>query len=703
MNRLCNILLVLAACLLAWPALAGDEAEIYFRGYTTFNEGERLEKSGDLDLALSKFQQADEIFDNVVRTYPNWEPNMIDMRRQRVQDAIRRVESRLARQTSNPAPAPAPAAATQGAPIPSQPVGPGTSFAPTPAIPTPGALSPQAPAAGGALPSLQDMFRQWEESYRQRLRVLESENYKNQEDLRKWQDWYQWASQEITTVRGERDQLNAKAAQLDKDIDTLRKNAAAGTAAQGQLDALLRDKAALTAEIQKKNQKLAAAEKAAADASTKLVATSAKLEKVEADLKKVTSERDALAAQNMGLKAENDALRKTKSADKIDALIAENERLKKDLEAARLQTEALKGDIERKDQEIAALKTELSGLKTELTTLRQESARYQTQVAELTMQLKQLQSGETPAANPALAKENDMLREIIMRQLRTQYRQQRAKELVIAELQKMENASEDLIKQVEDLEGERMVLTPEEEKLFTDPKVREILGQTGIQATLVARSEAPDKEDGGKKGEAKPAKMEKADDNSFDAILSQANEALQNRKYGDAAKLYQDALRAEPKSASALIGLGLAHQRSGNYAEAEASLQKCLTFEPDNANASYALGVTLFKQERWNDSLKPFERSLEINPKNAGARHFLGIVATKLNLLTRAEREFKTALAIDPNYGEAFFNLAVLYITWNPPQWDKAREAYDSALSKGVASDAALEKLLKSQKTASAN
>lgn len=694
MNRLPFFALLLGA-LLAWPAAAtaapGEEAEIYFRGYTTSNEAERLENGGDLELALTKYRQADEIFDNIVKTYPQWEPNMLDMRRQRVQDAIRRVESRLAQQAS----APAPAQPSQAAPIPSQPVAPGTSFAPS--IPAPGALSPQAAPAvpGGPLPSLQDMFRQYEEAYRQRMRELESENYKNQEDLRKWQAWYQWASQEITTVRAERDGLNQRAAQLDQAIDQLRKNAAAGTAAQGQLDALLKDKAALTAEIQQKNQKLAAAEKAAADASTKLVETGAQLEKAREELKAARSERDALAAQNMGLKAENEALRKTKSADKIDALLAENERLKKDLEAARLQAEALKGDIERKDQEIASLKTELTSLKTELTTLRQESARYQTQVAELTMQLKQLSDGKTPTASPEIAKENDMLREIIMRQLRTQYRQQRAKELVIAELQKMENASEDLLKQVEDLEGERLVLTKEEEKLFTDPKVREMFGQTGIQAALVARSDSPD----GKDGDApkKPA------EDTFEALLLDANEALQNKKFGEAAKLYQDALRAQPKNASALIGLGLAHQRSGNYAEAEAAFEKCLTFEPDNANAAYALGVTLFKEERWSDSLKPFERSLEINPNNAGARHFLGIVATKLNLLTRAEREFKTALAIDPDYGEAFFNLAVLYVTWNPPQWDKAKEAYTSALSKGVAADDALEKLLNSQKTASAN
>ena len=683
----CSLVLLIAAILLQPPLAFAEEAEMYFRGFTTANDGDRLEKEGETEQALAKFRQADEIFDSFVKTYPAWQPDMVDMRRKRVQDAILRLEGKLAQPAAAPASAPATAG---GTPIPSQPISnPGTTFLPS--VPAPGTIVPQSAGTTGPLPSLQDMFRQYEDAYRQRLKDLELENYKSQEDLRKWQTWYQWASAEITTTRADRDKLSSQSAQLEEAIEGMRRDVAAGKAAQGQLDALIKDKATLTAEIQQSNQKIAAAEKAASEASGRLAAASAQVAKLQESVEKSSSERDKLAAQNQGLRAENEELRKMKGADKLDALMAENERLKKDLEAARLQTESLKGDLERKDQEIASLKTELTGLKTELSTLRKESAKYQTQVAELTMQLKQIQGGEAITSNPVLTQENEMLREIIMRQLRTQYRQQRAQELVIAELQKMENASEDLLQQVQDLEGERMILTPEEEKLFTDPKVQEMLGQTGIQAGLVARSDATI---AAEKDTSPPS------EDSVDAILGRANEALQEKKYGDAARFYQDALRADPKNPTALIGLGYAHQRSGNYAEAEAALKKCLTFDPKNSNAAYALGVTLFKQERWSDALKPFEQSLEINPKNASARHYLGILSTKLNLLTRAEREFKTALAIDPNYGEAHFNLAVLYVTWDPPQWDKAKAAYAAAVEKGVPTDEALEKLLNGKKTA---
>jgi tetratricopeptide (TPR) repeat protein len=309
-------------------------------------------------------------------------------------------------------------------------------------------------------------------------------------------------------------------------------------------------------------------------------------------------------------------------------------------------------------------------------------------VAELTVQLKKLQENSA-APDPKLAQENVVLREIVMRQLRSQYRQQQAKDLVIAELQKTENVSQELLKQVEELKNSRMVLTADEEKLFTDPQVREMLGKSGIQGTLMASASNKSTE---------PAPTSAA--NPAEELLGKANEAFAEKKFPEAAGLYEEALRADPKSTTALVGLGYSRQREGKLEEAEAALKKCLVLDPDNEPAAFHLGVTQFKEQRWNDAMASFEKSLAKRPQNASARHYLGIIATKLNFMERAEREFKTALAIEPSYGEASFNLAVLYVTWDPPQWDKAKAAYDEALKQGVSPDEALEKLLKSNSAA---
>lgn len=715
MNRLFLVFTAFLVCSLATVARAqtldatSEVADMYFRGFVLNNEATRLEAAGDFLLAQAKFKQAAEIMDSIAQNYPGWQADMRLSRQQKIQDSLSRVQMRLAQQAAAPAAAvqaqaqAAPAAAAQ-----TQVMAAGT---PAAAGPTASPVMPMAAPAGG-LPSLGDMLGQWEAMYKKRIQELETQTSQQQVDLGKWQNWYQWASGEITSARAQNEALKQKAAAMEQSILAMAKDVEAGRATQAQLDKLVEAKQAAELEMRQAGQRLVAAEAAAKEASQKLAEASTRVAAIEQERSSIlkerddaiqqrdvavkekdaaVKERDAASARSLGLQAEVEELRKKTGSAEMKRLIAENERLKQELTDAQKQVEALKGDVTRKDQEIAQLRTQVTGLQGELAQLRQESAAYQTQVAELTKQLKELPEASAMeakmAATPELTQENEMLRAIIMRQLRMQHRQQAAKDLVIAELQKMENSSNDLLKQVEELKSARMILTPEEEKLFTDPAARELIGSGGVQVTLIANASA----DSDKK--AAPAALTPAE-----TLISKANDAYLNKDFEAAASLYQDALRAEPKNVTALIGLGMARQRSDKHADAEVALQKALAYDPENEPAAFALGITYYKQERWKDAMTYFEKSLARRPDNATGRHYLGIIATKLSLLERAEREFKTALAIDPAYGEAHFNLAVLYVTWDPPQWDKARVEYDEALKKGVKPDSALEKLLQGAK-----
>lgn len=715
MNRLFYVLTLFAALVLTAPVshaqtidASSEVADQYFRGFVLNNEAAALEASGDFTLAQTKFKQAGEIMDSIAQNYPTWQPEMRASRQHKIQDALTRLQSRSS-QPQAQAPAAAPTAAVTMTPA-----------MPSAAIPAPGILAQPAaplPSSPGSLPSLNDMLSQWEQMHKQRILELETKNNQQQIDLGKWQNWYQWASGEISTARAQNDALGKKTAALEQSILAMGRDVEEGRAAQGQLGKLMEEKMAVDLEMRKNGQRLIAAEAAAKDASQKLADSSTQIAAVQQERDKIfkerdqivkerdgaitqrdeavkqresaVKERDAASARSLGLQAEVDDLKKKTGSAEMKRLIAENERLKKEIVEAQKQVETLKADVGRKDQEIVALRGQLTGLQSQMAELRKESATYQTQVAELTKQLKEVQTGMEGkiATTPELTQENEMLRSIIMRQLRTQHRQQAAKDLMIAELQKMESASNDLVKQVEEMKNARMILTPEEEKLFSDPVVRELLGPKGVQATLIANA-SPDSD----KKAAPPAPT------SVEKLISQANETYMNKDFESAAKFYQDALRAEPKNVTALIGLGITRQRENKHADAEVSLQKALAYDPTNEPASFALGVTYFKQERWKDAMTYFEKSLAKRPDNASGRHYLGIIATKLNLIERAEREFKTALAIDPAYGEAHFNLAVLYITWDPPQWDKARAEYGEAIKKGVRPDSNLEKLLEGGK-----
>jgi tetratricopeptide (TPR) repeat protein len=708
-------LLVLSGLLLLLPsgvAAQGPEveerAERYLDAYMMSNEGERLEKEGNLPEAMRKFREASQIFDLLAQAHPGWQPEVIGMRRRKVADSLLRVQGVMQRSPAATAPLPGVAAVPSGgsfeksgAPMaPGLAVVPGSAPSGPPEVGTWGTGGTGSAAAGsGEVPSLGAFLREYEERVKEKMAALQSKNLEMEGALRKWDDWYRWASKEIQVARSEKESLAGRAAEMEGRVQQMQREVEAGRATQGQLDTLLKEKAALLALEKTNNQRLSAAETAASEAAEKVSAASTELgaltkerDLLKTERDKALKERDAALVSEKKLTVELAEMKKSQPDEAmLKKLTAENERLKGELEAAKLQVTALQDSVTKKDAEIANLKTELGAIQGQLATLRQENTAYQTQVSELTVQLKELQQGMAKADSAASAEESALLKEVILRQLRNQARQQQAKALVIEELKKMEGASADLLTQVQELDAGRLELTPEEEALFTDPQAQELLrsGSGAVKAKLIASGDpapAPEME---AKLTQPPA------GGALAGLLAEAVRAMQNKDYAGAVKVYSEALRADPKNVEVLLGLGDAHQRGGQFAEAEVALKKCLDYAPDNAMAYHALGLTYFRSDRLNESMDAFESSLARDGKQALAHHYLGIIASRLKQAQRAEKEFRTALAINPDFGEAHFNLAVLYLGWDPPQLDKSRTEYQSAISKGVLPDESLEKLLK--------
>ncbi len=700
---------VVLCCWLMLPLQAAaqgveERAERYLDAYMMTNEGERLEKEGNLEEALRKFSEASQIFDTLAQAHPGWQPEVIGMRRRKVADSLTRVQGAMRRgpaQTA-PVPVPVPNGTSAGATVLTAPLGgadlpvlPGAAPAGPPEVGTWGTGGTgNAPASGGDVPSLGEFLREYEARVKEKMAALQSKNLEMEMALRKWDDWYRWASSEIKTARDEKESLAGRTAEMEGRVRQMQREVEAGRATQGQLDTLLKEKAALLTLEKTNNQRLAAAEAAAAEAAEKVSTASAELSALtkERDMLKTErdtalKERDAALAAEKKLTAEVAEMKKNRPDEEaLKKLTAENERLKGELDAAKLQVTALQESVTKKDAEIASLKAELGTIQGQLATLRQENTAYQTQVSELTVQLKELQQGMAKADSAAGAEESAMLREVILRQLRAQARQQQAKALVIEEFKKMEGASADLLAQVQELDAGRLTLTPEEEALFTDPQAQELLrsGSGAVKAQLLAS------------GDPAPVMGDKAADGGLaSGLLADGQRAMEAKDYAGAVKAYSEVLRADPKNVQALLGLGDAHQRGGQFAEAEVALKKCLDYAPDNSAAYHTLGLSYFRSGRMNESMDAFEASLERDGKQALAHHYLGIIASRLKQAQRAEKEFRTALAINPEFGEAHFNLAVLYLGWDPPQLDKSRTEYQSAINKGVLPDENLEKLLK--------
>ena len=419
-------------------------------------------------------------------------------------------------------------------------------------------------------------------------------------------------------------------------------------------------------------------------------------------------ERDLLRGDVVRLQDElAKAKRDNVKPDEMAKLLADNSRLKQELEVTRQQVETLKvesakkdADLAMKEGEIVVLKTQLGDIQAEIAKLRQENTGYQTQVADLTMKLKEMTQGldGQPTgikSDSTLAHENQTLRAIIMRNLRQQERLRQSKELVINEMRKMENVSRLLMENLEDMTAGKVRITVDEEALFSEPELREILAVNGVSATLEATTTRPKTIN---KGQVSPPVATGASSGLTveEKLLVQAENALQSQDYKAAEQNLKDALRANPKNATALLSLAGIKINQRKQDEAEVLLQKALVYQPNNAAAHYRLGVCYFQQNKLVDASNSFEKAARNERSNARAHHYLGIIASKMSNRARAEAEFKSALAVDPGYGDAHFNLAVLYATGNPPNLDRAREHYRLAIKKGVAPDASLERLINS-------
>lgn len=655
--------LTLAGAMAQSGSAAGD---LYFDGFQAWKAGEKLEQEGNKQAALQRYLEAHKSIQTVAQTYPDWQPDVVLYRLKNVEQALSRLGYNAA---AAPALAPAPPAAMPGfAPAPSTP-------APFVPVPAPGVAS--APAPPGMSNPL-DIINQQFQSLQQQNAAKDQQLNDMAAKMKGYEAFYLEALKARQKAEGDRDALIQQMQTLND-----------------QATKLAKDSDAKDAAAQKEIQRLRNESRMVADMLTGRTKQFEDSSKVIDSLKK---EKEALIANQKKLEED---LAKARSAPAMSApgdmgkLLAENTRLKQELETARKQVETLKTEGTKKDTEIAALKTQVTGIQTEIAKLRQENTAYQTQVAELTVKLKEMNSDlQKPGPrkpDSQLAKENDTLRAIIMRHLRQQQRLLASKEIVIAEMKKLETGSQTLIENLEDMTSGRVRITVDEESLFTEPELKIIIASTGgVNATLEANSTKA-KPSSAKSGASKTAGTSITTE---EKLMVEADQALQSEDYKAADKALQDALRANPKNTTALISLAGIRLQDKKHVEAEVLLQKCLVYEPDNAVALYRLGVCQFQQNRLPDALATFEKCAQKDKKNARAHHYLGIIANAMSNRPRAEAEFKSALAIDPEYGDAYFNLAVFYATSSPPDLDKARENYRNALQRGIGTDAALEKLL---------
>jgi Flp pilus assembly protein TadD/uncharacterized coiled-coil DUF342 family protein len=718
MTRLGSLLLAgLLFVVTSAPAQSDDPSETFLKAYMTAQQGEKLERDNQFTRALAKYRLAGSLLEELKKTHSDWQPAIVEYRSRKVSESILRVQGKsgtqqdLAATNAPPAEAqPSPQQSTE----PTVEIGPNKSK-PSIIVQSAGQASPPpktrdtvvegavpAPAANdtaikNATRKLREKVEQLEaELHQSRSKVSEvqEEKEKLNSKLKESNSKLEQAQQELEKTKGAEKNVRGQLAEAQASLKKIQET--------GNGDAKAQE--ALKGEIVQLKKALTVAEQGRATAEKERDSQNAKLADANSEIAKISKERDDALGQLVGLKD---------SEHRVAVLLAENTELKEKLATAEQTVREVSEDKPKKEQELANARKQLEDLRAQLEASQKQNKDFEVEVASLRSQLEdtssQLEKAKLTGANAdetaKITRENQILRNIVVRERQEEARREQAKKLMLAEFDKLKIKSDTLNEQIALLAQPVTKLTDEELALLRQPVISiSDESPNTVKASFTYAKPSTGNQPGEPIVETtdSAAPPEANLQNGFKPnvptdlidIAKQAKENFDQGKYHAAERQYQELLTKSPNNLYSLSNLGVVYFRTGKLKAAELTLKKAVAIAPKDEFAHTTLGIVYYRQSKFDDALNELTKSLAINPKSAAAHNYLGITASQKGWQEAAEKEMLEAIAVKPDYADAHFNLAVIYATASPPSKELAKRHYTKATELGAEPDASLEKLL---------
>jgi tetratricopeptide (TPR) repeat protein len=186
------------------------------------------------------------------------------------------------------------------------------------------------------------------------------------------------------------------------------------------------------------------------------------------------------------------------------------------------------------------------------------------------------------------------------------------------------------------------------------------------------------------------------------SLMAEAQNYFSAGQYGKAEENYQEILRHNENNPMALANLAAIELEQNKLDSAEKHVKQAVAQSPNDAYNLTVLGRVKFSQGKYDEALDGLSRAEKLDPKNPDIKNYLGVTLAQKGLRAQAETALREAIQLNPDYGAAHNNLAVIYISQQPPLVELARWHYQKALAAGQPHNPDLEKLL-DEKSAPAN
>ena len=435
-----------------------DPSEVFLKAYLSAQQGEKLEHENRFKTALAKFRFAGSLIEELRRSHPNWQPAIVEYRGRKIGEGILRVQERISRQNELSA-----AASPLPEVVPSLPENEAWSE-PGPEVIAPQSVDTTPQAARDAaieeatkkLRRKVDQLQAALEKSRSDLETARKEKEAVKTRLRETSSMLENAQREIEISKDSEHQARDRLTQTQASLKALQASQANNTTEQ------------LRAQIADLKNEVTVSEEACATAERQRDEANAKLAEANKQIAAVEQQRDEALAE---LKAGGETEQHTQ------ALLAENGDLK--LKLANAEKNVPGNDYSTNAEELVGVKQQVTQLERQLAQSEKQNQYLVARVAELWVQLDetgaQLQSAKMAGKNgeetDRLMSENELLRNIIVRERQEEARRDEARKLLLAELDKLKIKSDALNKEIEFLAQPVTKLSSEELSLLRQPVV----------------------------------------------------------------------------------------------------------------------------------------------------------------------------------------------------------------------------------------
>jgi len=364
-------------------------------------------------------------------------------------------------------------------------------------------------------------------------------------------------------------------------------------------------------------------------------------------------------------------------AETAAALRTENQLLKKQVADLRAAPPAASRSEEEKRQ-LDQAQAQIAALQSDKEVLRLEKTALADRVKELSAATA-VPAAASRAADAARIKELERERDDLKRSLAVANRElySRKGKAAAARLASLEHQLATLRARLQVYEARQVPYTSEELALFQRPEPK--LAQPARRASRTSVKELPA---------------------GTVALVVEAQRHYANREYDKAEEKYLQVLQQDRNNVPTLANLAAIELDLNHLDAAETNIMQAVALAPDDAFSQFVLGRLRFTQEKYDEALDALSRAAKLDPQDAQIQNFLGLALSEKGLRGPAETALRKAVQLDPSYANAHNNLAVIYVTQQPPLVELARWHYRKALAAGLSRNPNLEKMIEAKQAA---